>query len=190
LISSISGPSRVAWRNAFVACIQEAGLRAADYSSAAVQTATCLLAFAPAGEGEVLYQAAYAMGKGVPVLVVVPTDEDVSRFDPRPEHVVEIELLAPDAIAGARDLITQTLATIARSRASRLSPGPRGPRPSVERAPGGAAVMVSTVDQADALFEAFVADGLSERLIERLLLEAGCRQSWVEFRLQQHFGGW
>lgn len=190
LISSISGPAKGAWRAAFVECIQAAGLTPAEYSASAVDGAACLLAFAQGAEGEVLFQAAYTMGRGVPVLIVVPVDEDLSRFDPKPVHVVEIELQAPDAIAGAREPITRTLATIAQGRPAPTTRAPRSSQPSVEQQGGAATAMISTVDQAEALFEAFVADGLSERLIHRLLLEAGCRESWVEFRLQQEFGGW
>jgi hypothetical protein len=185
LISSISGPAKGAWRAAFVECIHAAGLTPAEYSAGAVEGAACLLAFAPSGEGEVLFQTAYAMGRGVPVLVVVPVDEDVSRFDPKPIHVVEIELQAPDPITGARDSITRILAAIAQSQ-----PAPRGLRPPTERQRGAAPGTVSTAGQAEALLASFVADGLSARLIHQLLLEAGCRESWVEFRLQQRFGGW
>lgn len=190
LISALTGPTKVAWRAAFVECIKAAGLTPVDYSPGAVEGATCMLAFAPSGESEVLFQAAYAMGRGVPVLVVGPSAEEMSRYDPKPADFVEIEIEAPDAIAGARESITSTLVTMSQGQLAPTTRAPRSSWSSAERAGGPATAMVTTVDQAEALFEAFIADGLSERLVHRLLLEAGCRGSWVEFRLQQQFGGW
>ena len=164
-------------------------MTSANYSSEAVEDAACMLAFVPGGEGEVLHEAAFALGRALPVLYVVPVDEDVHRFDPQPTHVIEIELDGPDAMSGSREAITTKLASIAERRADNR-PAARLGRAGRPGPTTAGTVTATTVDQGEALLQTFLADRLSERLIERLLLEAGCRASWVEFRLQQQFGGW
>lgn len=188
IASAHSGPAKDQWRAALERCVEAAGMTPDEYSVEAVEDARCLLAFAPHGEDEVLFRAAYAMGRGLPVLVVIRADEDVARFDPKPQFV-EFEMDGPQGFDGVGDRIGQRLAALARSRTAQATRRPV-PRPPIVGAGGSVAAAVSSVEQAEALFDDFVADGLSQPVIQGLLLEAGCRASWVKFRLRQHFGGW
>jgi hypothetical protein len=162
-----------------------------DYSAAEISQAICLLAF-PQGDEEVLYQVAYAMGRGLKVLVIVNADEDLNRFDPRPTRVVEIEIGAPDGGSEAKPAITNALIELVAS-SKRGVPTRRPPAAEVDgwdQIATGEPLVVATVEQAEELFQHFIADGLSQELIRQLLTEAGCRQSWLSFRIQRHFGGW
>lgn len=191
LLSPIRGPAPTKWKSVFTDCIKDAGLKAAEYSAAAVDSATCLLAYLQ-GHDEVLYQVAYAMGRGLKVLVVVDVDEDLSRYDPRPIRTIEIESGSPGSGDEAAPAITDALREFLASSDAGISRRRPQANDADEWAPAlaGEPLAVATVEQAEQLFQQFIADGLSQELIRRLLSEAGCRQSWLNFRIQRQFGGW
>ena len=179
------------WREIFTSCIEYAGLEVRDYTSTEITHASYLLAF-PQGDNELLYQVAFAMGSGLEVLVIADTDDEFNRLDPRPTRIVQIEMDAPNSGSQAELEIKKALTDMVTSNPGRAPTRQRQPvdlKGEWQVATGGPPV-VGSADQAEELFQRFIEDGLSQELIRRLLIEAGCPQSWLDFRIQQHFGGW
>lgn len=180
------------WGKSFKTWLASAGIRASDYSAAAVDNASCILAF-PQDDEKLFYQVAYGLGRGLKVLVVVEEDGVTpTTYEPPPTKIIQISLRSPSQIGETEEKITKILLEFTSSHISKLDqqqPDAQE-KDSVRANAISAGLMLTTMDQAELQFQKFVGDGLSQEAIRKLLTNAGARKSWLDFRLQMHFGGW